>query len=360
VSGKQKRTLSIAGATCLLLAATLLASPSPGDDKVSSAPNPERRDLQAPKPLPVYRKELPGAFTKASPASIADLKAMQAQVEGLVTRLSPTVVAVEIGYANGSGVIISADGLVLTAGHVCGRSGRNVLFTFPDGKTAHGKTLGVDLDCDTGLMRITDPGPWPHAPMGELAQAEIGDWVLALGHPGGFDPKRSLVVRLGRIIRLAPDALQTDCTIAPGDSGGPLFDMHGRIIAIHSAISSSVEENFHVTITEFYTTWQKLVKAQIQGNSAEPPLAYFGGTVEDEGGRCRLSRIEENSPALKAGLRVGDLLLKVDKREIKAPAAFRRWVAEAQPGETLSLEIKRGAKLLSLDVKLQAQPGSPR
>jgi len=85
---------------------------------------------------------------------------------------------------------------------------------------------------------------------------------LALGHPGGFDLKRSLVVRLGRIIRLAPDALQTDCTISPGDSGGPLFDMHGRVIGIHSYISSSPADNFHVPITAYYHSWTMLVKSK--------------------------------------------------------------------------------------------------
>ena len=69
----------------------------------------------------------------------------------------------------------------LTAGHVCGAPDRDVRFTFPDGKTARGKTLGANLDNDTGLMRITDRGPWPHAEMGDLQQARIGDWVLALG-----------------------------------------------------------------------------------------------------------------------------------------------------------------------------------
>jgi serine protease Do len=157
-------------------------------------------------------------------------------------------------------VIISGDGLVLTAGHVCGAPGRKVRFTFPSGKTAQGKTLGADMDADTGLMRITDTGPWPHVPIGDLDQADLGDWVLALGHPGGFDLKRSLVVRLGRIIRVTSEALQTDCTISPGDSGGPLFDMHGRVIGIHSYIRGSVTENYHVPVTDYLETWPRLVE----------------------------------------------------------------------------------------------------
>ena len=227
---------------------------------------------EVPKPAPANRKELGAAFTKAAPASIADLRFIEQHVETLITRVSPAVVAVEVGYGSGSGVVISADGLVLTAGHVCGKPNRSVRFTFADGKTARGRTMGVDAESDTGLMRITDPGPWPHAITGELQQAQSGDWVLALGHPGGFDIKRSLVVRLGRIIRLTSAKLQTDCTISPGDSGGPLFDMHGRVIGIHSAISFSMADNFHVPITQFYDAWDQLANPSVDVNlEALPP-----------------------------------------------------------------------------------------
>jgi len=274
----------------------------------------------------------------------------------LVSRVSPAVVAVEVGYGSGSGVLISADGLVLTAGHVCGRAGRSVRFTFPDGKLAHGKTLGLDSDTDTGLMRITDPGPWPYAAMGDLEDASVGDWVLALGHPGGFDLKRSLVVRLGRVIRFADGALQTDCTISPGDSGGPLFDMAGRVIGIHTAISGSTAENYHVAISEYYDVWDQLAKPIQAAGLVAGSRAYVGASGVDDAPGCRLTSVEKDGPASKAGLKVGDIVLKVDHRDITVSAAFRRWVAEAAPGETLNLEIKRGDQLLNLDVKVEAPP----
>ncbi len=312
-----------------------------------------------PKPAPASRKDLAAAFTKTAPTSIAELQVIEQHVEALIKRVSPSVVAVELGYGNvtdgtGSGVIISADGLVLTAGHVCGRPNRKVRIRLLDGKTVQGKTLGVDSETDTGLIRITEPGPWPPVPTGELQHAQTGDWVLALGHPGGFDPKRSLVVRLGRIIRLAPAALQTDCTISPGDSGGPLFDMHGRVIGIHSAISVSMAENFHVPISEFYGSWDQLV----QKEKMVPLRAYVGASGVDDADGCRLSVVDRNGPAFKAALKVGDVVSKVNGRDIKVSAMFDRWVSEAEPGETLSLEVKRGNKILSLEVKLEAQPRS--
>jgi serine protease Do len=248
--------------TALLLLVSLQTDAkgqSTGKKRAESQTSPS---IPPPKPGPADRWMLPSAFNKSAPVTLANLKTIENHVKGLVKHISAAVVAVEVGDGSGSGVVISADGLVMTAGHVCGEPDHDVSFTFPDGKIAHGKTLGVDLESDTGLMRITNPGPWPYVSTGELAQAKLGDWVLALGHPGGFDLKRSLVVRLGRIIRLTPDALQTDCTISPGDSGGPLVDMYGRVIGIHSYISSSPADNFHVPITSYYDSWTMLVKTK--------------------------------------------------------------------------------------------------
>jgi serine protease Do len=183
---------------------------------------------------------------------------MERHVKEIVPRLSPAVVAVQIGETTGSGVVVSEDGVVLTAAHVCDEPNRNVHFIFPDGRTAHGKTLGTNHEIDAGMMQITEHGPWPHVEMGDLDQAGLGDWVLTLGHPGGFDPERSMVLRR-RIIRLAP---RHSKPTAPQlyDSGGPPFDMHGRVIGIHSRISDSTAENFHAPVTTIATRgtdWSK-------------------------------------------------------------------------------------------------------
>jgi serine protease Do len=314
------------------------------------------RDIAAPpipKPVPAPLKELPVAFSKPTPTSTDDLKDIQNHVEALAAKVSPAVVAVEVGFGSGSGVIISSNGLVLTAGHVCQRPNLNVHFTFPDGKTANGKTLGLDSDTDTGLMKITNAGPWPCVFVGDLKQDKPGDWVLALGHPGGFDAKRSLVVRLGRIIRIADDALQTDCTIAPGDSGGPLFDMSGRVIGIHTAIATSLADNFHVPINEFEDGWDQLVK---DTSGTGPLKAYFGAVLAEDPNGCRLKEIEKDGPAAKARLKAGDVVTEVNNRTIAAVASFRRWLAESEPGDTLSLRVKRDAQSFSAKVKLATQP----
>jgi S1-C subfamily serine protease len=133
--------------------------------------------------------------------------------------------------------------------------------------------------------------------------------------------------------------------------------MHGRVIGIHSAISRSVAENFHVSITEFYDCWAEMVNAPAGDNQAQRLRAYVGAKGVDDSAGCRLTAVDDNSPASKAGLKVGDVVLKVDGREVKVYASFLRWIGEAELGETLNLEIKRGDQSLTLELKLEAPPG---
>ena len=296
-----------------------------------------------------------GTLRTATPKSLDDVKAIESAVKTILPRVSPAVVAVQVRESTGSGVVVTKDGIVLTAAHVCDEPNRQVRFTFPDGRTARGKTLGTNHEIDAGMMKITDEGPWPHAELGDLADVHLGDWVLTLGHPGGFDPRRSLVARLGRLIRISPEALQTDCTLSAGDSGGPLFDMRGRVIGIHSRISESTAENFHVPIGTYRETWDRLVKGENWGDERPPPRAWFGVRGTDDPSGCKLEFVEEDAPAFKAGLKVGDIVRKINALEVKDYATLKRVVADSKPGDELTVELQRDQKELSLTVKIEAR-----
>lgn len=194
------------------------------------------------------------------PASVEELKSLQDTVEKTVKKVLPSVVGVQVGPARGSGVIISKDGYVMTAGHVVGRPGQKVTFTFSDGETAEGVTLGMFKSFDAGLMRIKDCDDLPFVEKGVSADLKSGDWCIASGHPLGYQPGRPPVVRVGRILRVNEDAVQTDCPLVGGDSGGPLFDLEGRVIGINSRIGPRMEMNFHVPVDVFTTNWERLAK----------------------------------------------------------------------------------------------------
>ena len=298
--------------------------------------------------------DLPSVFAKAKPESVADLRTMERHLGKLVPKLSPAVVAVEVGGATGSGVVITEDGIVLTAAHVSSEPNRDARFTFADGKTVRGKTLGTNHEIDAGMMKITDDGPWPHVEMGDLDEANVGDWVLTLGHPGGFDPKRSLVVRFGRIIRLGPEWVQTDCTLTAGDSGGPLFDMHGKVIGIHSRISESTAENFHVPIRTYRDTRERLVKAENWGGrrSTRP---WFGVLGVDHPSGCKIESVEEDTPAFKGGVRIGDIITRLNDHEVTDYSTLRRLISETKPGDEVAVKLQRDDKEVSLTVKVETR-----
>lgn len=307
----------------------------------------------------VDQSGVPAAFRRRTPESLSDLQAMERHLTALVARVSPAVVAVEVGGATGSGVVVSADGLVLSAAHVCGAPNRDARVIFPDGRTARGTTLGTNHEVDAGLLRITEAGPWPHVALGEAGSAKLGDWVLAIGHPGGFDRERSLVVRLGRLIRLETDALQSDCTLTAGDSGGPLLDMRGRVIGVHSRISESTTENFHVPIGAYRDSWTRLLQGENWGDERPPARPWIGARGIDHPQGCQIEVVTDEGPAAKAGLKPGDIVRAIDAQPVDGYAAFRRRVAEAKPGDELRLDILRDGQAMSLTVTVGTRRRRP-
>ncbi len=207
----------------------------------------------------------PGSSLAADlvPESLDDFLVVQEQLQGILDGALTATVGVQIGSTRGSGVIVSEEGYVLTAGHVVGRPGQDATFFFADGTQASGKTLGVYRVADAGLMKIEDEGPWPTVGKGRSADVAVGDWCVAVGHPFGYQSDRPPVVRFGRILRSTDTVLQTDCALVSGDSGGPLFDLAGRVIGVNSRIGDAATLNFHVPVDLFVTHWDRLAAGEI-------------------------------------------------------------------------------------------------
>ena len=303
----------------------------------------------------VAKSNLDRILTGATPMGVADLKAMQEQVRQLTDKLMQCTVGVEVGPAQGSGVIISKDGYVLTAAHVAGRPKHDVVFKLSDGRMLRGKTLGLNRTLDAGLMKIDGVDDLPFAEMG-AAELKLGQWCLATGHPGGYQDDRKPVLRLGRVQWAEPTAITTDCTLVGGDSGGPLFDLQGRVVGINSRIASEIRANMHVPVAAFKETWDRLNKSEAWGYypGNEPAI----GVVKDTNATdARVADVKSDSPAAKAGLKAGDIIVKFDGIEVKDFDALITVVEEHQPGDRVNLVVKRGEETKELSLKIGKKGG---
>jgi serine protease Do len=305
------------------------------------------------------RAEQPAALAKPTPESLDDLKAIQQQLHKVLAKVIPCTVGVQVGGASGSGVIVSADGYVLTAGHVSGKPDQECLLIFHDGRRVKGKTLGQNKGIDSGLIKITEEGTWPFCEMGQCGPLGKGTWCVSVGHPGGYIKGRTPVVRLGRILELDKSVLRTDCTLVGGDSGGPLFDMDGKVIGIHSRIGGRITDNFHVPVDTYRETWDRLAKGESWGGFdlfGGGPQPFVGLRFDLDAKECKVTRVSEGSPAEKAGLKVGDIVLKFGNDKPDGPEELLKWIRGKKPGDEVALEVQRDKEVIKLKLVVGRRP----
>ncbi|MSR53442.1 MAG: PDZ domain-containing protein [Gemmataceae bacterium] len=289
----------------------------------------------------------PAAILKG-PDSLDDLKVFQTHTKILVDKLLPTTVCLQVGGASGSGVIVSEDGLVLTAGHVSGEPNKKIKIILHDGRSVDGITLGRWNQIDSGMAKITTEGKWPFTEMGVSKDLKPGMWCLSVGHPGGYKKNRPPVVRVGKIGTVNSNFVQSDCTLVGGDSGGPLFDMSGKVIGIHSRIGQPLSANMHVPVDTYRETWDQLVKGDKIG---ENPV-WLGVRADTDAKNCKIGDVTPESPAAKAGLMAGDIVLKFGGKEVGSYADMVKLLQKQKPGDEIPLEVKRGEETKEMKIVL--------
>ena len=281
--------------------------------------------------------ELQGILTSGEiPETLQQLQSLEQQFGRVSAAARSCTVSVKIGQAQGCGVIIDGEGKVLTAAHVAMRPNKPATVILPDGRRLKAMTLGSNKNVDAGMLQIS-PGQnegvdWPHATLGSSGKLSPGMWCIATGHPSGFDQDRGVVTRVGRISRVNRSALRTDCALIGGDSGGPLFDLSGQLIAIHSRIGNDVEENLHIPIDNYSNSWERLVAGDFWGSlpGFRPVLGVQGSSQIEE---AVIDVVRPGSAAKKAGIQEGDIIKEFGDRKIIDFQSLKEAVAETMPGE---------------------------
>lgn len=268
----------------------------------------------------------------------------------------------------GSGFIISADGIILTNAHVVADADE-VTVRLSDKRELKAKVLGSDKRTDVAVIRINADN-LPTVPLGEPAQLKVGEWVVAIGSPFGFDSSvtAGIVSAKGRSL---PDEnyvpfLQTDVPINPGNSGGPLFNMRGEVVGINSQIYSRsggyMGISFAIPIDVAMNVAKQLqqsgkvsrgrIGVQIQPLTQE--LAQSFGLKSTDG--ALVSLVEPSGPAAKAGLQPGDVILRFNNQPVKSSNELPLIVANVHPGSKVPLSLWRKGKELNVSVTVAEMP----
>jgi serine protease Do len=284
---------------------------------------------------------------------------------------------------NGSGVIVDAQGYILTNNHVIDGADR-IKVRFYDGSEAPGKVIGSDRETDLAVVKVEPAASMSAARFGDSEKMRVGDWVLAIGSPFGFDQ----TVTAGIISAKDRDSkevhnrvgfqyfLQTDAAVNHGNSGGPLINLSGEVIGINSLIATSTGDyngiSFAIPSSEAISVYKQLVKQGrvIRGflgavpDRVTPQIAKIYGLPAPRG--AIISNVEKTvkvddvmveSPAAKAGLKLNDVIVEFRGERIKDNEDLVRRVASTPVGTTAPIKIYRDGRQMALSVVIGRRPG---
>jgi serine protease DegQ len=269
----------------------------------------------------------------------------------------------------GSGVIVSPEGYILTNNHVI-EGASEIQVTLSDSRHATAQLIGADPDTDLAILRI-NLERLPVIALGNSDTAQVGDRVLAIGNPFGVGQTvtSGIVSALGRNqlgINTFENFIQTDAAINPGNSGGALVDVNGHLIGINTAIYSRSGGNMGIGFAIPVSTARQVLEGivrdgqvvrgwvGIEPTALTPELAETFGLKSSEG--VIVTGVLQNGPAAHAGLRPGDLLLKVAGQPVNNVGELLTQIAALTPGQSVKLEVMRRQQTLSLDVTPAQRP----
>ncbi len=300
----------------------------------------------------------------------AQAQAQRGSEEETVIRVArtatPAVVGISRGGGAGSGVIVRADGIIITNAHVVGNA-RTVEVTTADGRTLTGTVLGRDTQLDTAIVRVTGTN-LPVAPLGNSDRLEVGQIAIAIGNPLGLERTvtRGVVSATNRDPRgigIAAGLIQTDAAINPGNSGGPLLDSAGRVIGINTAIlAGTTGLGFAIPINVATDVMQQIVTTGrvrraylgIGTRDITPEIAQYFGLPIKEG--VVVVQVARNSPAARAGLMSRDFIVGIDGEPVRDESDLLRLLRARRPGDTVRVDIVRGTERRQLRIELGEAP----
>jgi S1-C subfamily serine protease len=286
------------------------------------------------------------------------------QVGRVYQSAGPGVVSVQVGSASGTGFVVRTDGTIVTNAHVVSDAETAVVRFGDTGRQVQAEVRGSDPSSDLAVLKVDpgDSGPLRPLPLANSDRVQVGDAVVAIGHPFGLDRTATagIVSGVGREIQ-APNGfqidqvIQTDAPINPGNSGGPLLDARGRVVGVNSQIATggaggSVGIGFAVPSNRV----RDVLPALSRGEHIE--RAYLGVTTAPNARGAEVVDVASGSPAAGADLRAGDLITGIDGREVDEPEDVSNALDSLKPGDRVQLELSRDGSSRTVEIELADRP----
>ena len=266
----------------------------------------------------------------------------------------------------GSGFIIRSDGYIMTNNHVVEKAD-DIVVRLKDGRSFKGRVVGRDNFSDLALVKV-DAKDLPIAKLGDSDKLRPGDWVIAIGSPLGLEQTVTLgiVSALGRTVSniRAVQLIQTDAAINPGNSGGPLLNIRGEVVGINTAIRGDAQNiGFAIPVALAKDVAEQLLDTGrvrhpylgIYMQELNPRLSASLGLERDLKG-VLVAQLAPNSPALKSGLRAGDVLTSLDGKAVESAQDVQDCVSTHKPGDSVPAQIEREGKQITLDIDIGDLP----
>jgi len=288
------------------------------------------------------------------------------------SREAPPRQGVQRVQGMGSGFIIAPEGYIVTNHHVI-HAASEITVTLGDGTRLEAELVGSDPKTDLAVLKVEFEEPLPYASFGKSDDTRVGDWVIAIGNPFGLGGSATtgIVSARGRDIRSGPfdDFLQIDAPINRGNSGGPLFDLNGRVIGINTAIFSPNGGNVGIG----FAIPSKLAESVVEElrTTGRVERGWLGVTIQpvdeeiaeglgfDGEAGALVASVVPGSPAERAGLRPGDVIIGFAGTEVTSPKALTRQAAMVKPGTETEIEVWRDGEHATFDVAMGRSPSDP-
>jgi len=269
-------------------------------------------------------------------------------------------------FGLGSGFVVSPDGFIVTNAHVV-ENAEEITVRFNDKRELTAKVIGADTRSDVAVIKVAAKD-LPTVKIGDTKKLRVGEWVIAIGSPSGFaNTVTAGIVSATSRENLSGDPnldavpfIQTDVAVNPGNSGGPLLNMRGEVVGINSQIFSRTGSfagiSFAIPIDYAFNVAEQLMKTGhvtrgrigVGIQNVTKDLADSLGLAKAAG--AAVSNVEEGSPAAKAGLEVGDVILKIDGRTVEGSADLSRTIRALKPGSKITLGVWRGGKARDVSI----------